>query len=277
VRGDIEERVAALADLLKNRRVVALTGAGISTESGIPDYRGPESMKRNRKPITYREFVTDPRARKRYWARSAAGWPRMREALPNRGHESLARLETLGVVSHTITQNVDRLHQAAGSRRVLELHGALEEVRCLACGAVETRDGLQERLLALNPGFDGGNAVTAPDGDAVLSDVDGFTVPACAKCGGILKPGVVFFGESVPLARVDTARRLVDASEGLLVLGSSLAVFSGFRFVKQAAGGGKPVCMINRGATRGDGHARIKIDGPLGVILPRLVELVAGS
>jgi NAD-dependent SIR2 family protein deacetylase len=201
----------------------------------------------------------------------------MRQALPNRGHRSLARLESLGVVSHTITQNVDRLHQAAGSRRVLELHGALDEVRCLACGTIEPRDGLQKRMLELNPGLEVGNAETAPDGDAVVSDVKWFAVPACVKCGGILKPGVVFFGENVPPARVETARRLVDASEGLLVLGSSLAVFSGFRFVKQAAGGGKPVYMINRGATRGDAHARIKIDGTLGAVLPRLVELVDGS
>jgi NAD-dependent deacetylase sirtuin 4 len=264
---------------MRGRRLVALTGAGISTESGIPDYRGPENIGKNRKPVAYREFILDPHARRRYWARSCLGWPRVKGARPNRGHAALARLEAMGIVSHTITQNVDRLHQAAGSLRVLELHGALEEVRCLGCGAVERRDALQERLLALNPRWREEMVDVAPDGDAHVSDraAASFTVPGCRVCGGILKPDVVFFGESVPRERVEEARRLVRESEGLLVLGSSLTVFSGFRFVRQARESGMPVFLINRGPTRGDGDAQIRIDGSLGDVLPRLARSIAGS
>jgi len=268
--------LGALVQLLRDRRVVALTGAGCSTESGIPDYRGPDTPPRVRPPIQHREFVDRPDARLRYWARSALGWSRFSAARPNPAHTALAELEHRGILAGVITQNVDGLHGAAGSRTVVELHGALARVRCLACGALTTRDELQARLLAANPGWleRTRSAAIAPDGDADLPDdlLDGFTVGACGACGGTLMPDVVFFGGSVPRATLDAAWGLFDRAEALLVVGSSLTVFSGFRFVRRAAERGLPVGILNRGPTRGDDHAAVRIDARAGVALPALAR-----
>jgi NAD-dependent SIR2 family protein deacetylase len=233
--------------------VLVLTGAGISTDSGIPDYRGPGST--DRRPLSYQDFVTDPAARQRYWARSHVGWRRMARARPNAGHAAVAALESAGVVDAVVTQNVDRLHTAAGSRRVVELHGRIDEVVCLRCGAVTPRAELDRRLAALNPGWAdraGPQAAAAPDGDAVVGDASGFRVADCAGCGGLLKPHLVFFGENVPRARVELCHSLVDRARALLVSGSSLTVFSGRRFVVRARRRGLPVVIVNRGPTRCD-------------------------
>jgi NAD-dependent SIR2 family protein deacetylase len=259
---------------MRTRRTVVLSGAGVSTESGIPDYRGPDSPRRERAPISYQEFVGDAGARRRYWARSSVGWPRFTAARPNPGHEALSRLEAAGYVSGVITQNVDGLHQAAGSADVVELHGALADVRCLRCGRRTDRTTYQRRLLQSNPGWPPEAATLAPDGDAVLPDAatTSFRVPGCLRCGGILKPDVVFFGESVPRRWVDAAWDLFDRAEMLLVVGSSLAVYSGLRFVRRAANEARPVGIVNLGPTRGDAHARLRIDGRTGTLLPRLAE-----
>lgn len=246
--------------LLRDRRLVVLTGAGLSTDSGIPDYRGPNAPQRM--PMTYGEFVSGPAARQRYWARSHVGWSRMRQAEPNAGHRALARLDP----ELLITQNVDGLHERAGSRRVVALHGRIAEVVCLQCGEITTRAELQARLDALNPGWAEAHADVEirPDGDVELDDTAGFVVPACAVCGGILKPHVVFFGENVPKQRVAVCTDAVDAltpSDGaLLVVGSSLTVMSGLRFVRRAAKAGVPVVIANRGATRGDDLATLRLD-----------------
>lgn len=263
-----------LVDLLRGRRVAVLTGAGASTESGIPDYRGPRA--RPRAPIQYQAFVGDAEARRRYWARAVVGWPRFRAARPNAGHQALADLEARGHAAGLITQNVDRLHHAAGSRTVIELHGALHEVRCLACGAREARDEVQARLEARNPGWGAHVTELAPDGDAELPPelVARFEVVACRLCGGALKPDVVFFGEVVPRAVREAAQGLLHASDALLVVGSSLAVFSGYRFVREARELGKPVAIVNLGPTRGDGEADVKVEGRIGEVLPRLLELL---
>jgi len=276
--------VDRLCALVRGKTVVALTGAGLSTESGIPDYRSPESLARTRRPIHGPEFVRFEATRRRYWARSALGWERMRSAEPNEGHRALAALERSGVVAHVITQNVDRLHRKGGSRKVTELHGALAEVACLACGAVEDRDALQARMLALNPGWTHGSlgdrgsstrdVPTAPDGDAELpaDRVERFLVPACVPCGGILKPRVVFFGDGVPRPVVDEAFGATDAAELLLVVGSSLAVFSGYRFLRRAVERGTPVAIVNRGPVRGEEHAALKIEASAGATLDALAR-----
>lgn len=267
--------LAPLVDVLGGRRLAVLTGAGCSTESGIPDYRGPG--RRPRAPIQYREFVGDPEVRRRYWARAVVGWPRFRAARPNAAHAALAALERAGRALGVITQNVDRLHHAAGSRRVVELHGALHAARCLACGAREPRDDVQARLLAENPGFDARAAELLPDGDAELPPelVAAFRVVGCRACGGDLKPDVVLFGEVVPRAVRDAGQALLREAEALLVVGSSLAVFSGYRFVREARELGLPVAIVNLGPTRGDGDAQVKLDGRAGEVLPRLVEALA--
>ncbi|MCB9760587.1 MAG: NAD-dependent protein deacetylase [Alphaproteobacteria bacterium] len=257
---------------MAGRRVVALTGAGCSTESGIPDYRGPETARRARNPIRFDEYARSAQGRQRYWARSVLGWPRIAQARPNPAHHALADLERAGHVRSLITQNVDRLHHKAGQRAVIELHGALEEVVCLGCGALRDRAALQARLLALNPGWAARTAEPAPDGDAELTAVEGFQVVDCAICGGLLKPHVVFFGEGVPRDRVTAAQAAVDAADVLLVVGSSLTVFSGYRFVKQAAAAGKPVAIVNLGPTRGDPFAAVRVDAPAGEALPALAE-----
>jgi len=262
----------ALLGVLRGRRIVALTGAGCSTESGIPDYRGPDTPPRARPPIQHREFVDRADARRRYWARSMLGWPRLAAARPNRGHEALAALERAGAVAGIITQNVDGLHHGAGSREVVELHGALRRVRCLACGDATTRDELQHRLRAANPGWAERHVEVAPDGDADLPDdvVAGFEVCACAACGGVLMPDVVFFGGSVPRPILDAAWATFDRAEVLLVVGSSLTVFSGYRFVRRAAERAVPVAILNRGPTRGDPHAQVRVDARAGDTLAAL-------
>ncbi len=248
----------------------------MSTGSGIPDYRGPSSAGRTRRPIQYREFRDNPEARTRYWARSAVGWPWIDARMPNEAHAAVAALEAAGHVTGVITQNVDGLHQRAGSRRLLELHGTLAQVTCLECGVSDSRSDFQERILALNPRWSELSAEIAPDGDAELPrDVtESFAVPTCRTCGGVLKPNVVFFGESVPRDRVATAWEWVDAAEVLLVVGSSLTVYSGYRFVDRAAKEGKPVAIVNQGSTRGDPVADIKIGAALEEALPELVRLM---
>ena len=269
--------MAELIELLRGRRVVALTGAGCSTESGIPDYRGPDTPPRARPPIQHREFVDGADARRRYWARSMLGWPRLAAARPNRGHEALAALERAGAVVGLITQNVDGLHHGAGHREVVELHGALRRVRCLRCEQVTGRDELQRRLAAANPGWTERGARVAPDGDAELPDdvMAGFEVVACAACGGVLMPDVVFFGGSVPRPTLDAAWAAFDRAEVLLVIGSSLAVFSGYRFVRRAAERGVPVAILNRGPTRGDPHAALRVDAAAGEALAAIARALA--
>jgi NAD-dependent SIR2 family protein deacetylase len=268
----IAPTLAALADLLDGKRFVALTGAGCSTESGIPDYRGPNAPRRARGPIRYRVFGRDHAARRRYWARSVVGWPRVAGAVPNPGHVALARLETDGTLVGVITQNVDGLHRAAGSRRLVELHGRLDAVRCLACDRTEARATLQERLLAANPDPVLRSAPALADGDAELTAgvEGGFRVEDCPACGGLWKPDVVFFGENVPRDRLAEAWRLFEEADGLLVVGSSLAVFSGFRFALRAARDGVPLAIVNLGPTRADELAAVKVEGWAGEVLPAL-------
>jgi NAD-dependent SIR2 family protein deacetylase len=250
-------------ELLAGRSFVALTGAGVSTDSGIPDYRGPSSPART--PMTYQEFVSGPQAQQRYWARSHLGWSRMRRAVPNAGHVALAALEGSGRVRLLITQNVDGLHEAAGSRAVCALHGRIADVVCLGCRAQTGRASLQSRLAELNPGWTDrhAEAQVRPDGDVELSDTSDFEVPGCDGCGGVLKPDVVFFGENVPKPRVERCYAAVDdldpAAQALVVLGSSLTVMSGFRFVRRAARRGVPVVIVNRGATRADDLASVSV------------------
>ncbi|MER5886155.1 NAD-dependent protein deacetylase [Streptomyces sp. NPDC001941] len=253
---------------------LVLSGAGLSTESGIPDYRGREGSLKRHTPMTYEEFTSSARARRRYWARSHLGWRTFGRARPNAGHLAVAAFERHGLLRGTITQNVDGLHQAAGSRAVVELHGALDRVVCLSCGTLTARRALAERLEAANPGFAPVAAGLNPDGDADLTDEQAadFRVVDCERCGGLLKPDVVFFGETVPAARVEECRALVDAADTLLVLGSSLTVMSGLRFVRQAARAGKPVFIVNQDPTRGDVHAVTRLALPLGPTLTALAE-----
>jgi len=260
--------------LLHGRPAVALTGAGMSTDSGIPDYRGPASPRRT--PMTISEFCSGNQAQQRYWARSHVGYARMTRAVPNDGHHAMVDLERAGVLRAVITQNVDDLHRAAGNRSVIDLHGRISDVICLDCQARTHRQGLQQRLAELNPGFVErmGTAIeTAPDGDAVLADVAGFRIAACTRCGGRLKPDVVFFGENVPRERVEAAFSLVDSAGLLLVAGSSLTVMSGLRFVRRARLRlDIPVVIINRGATRGDEFATVRIDGGCSEVLRALAD-----
>jgi NAD-dependent SIR2 family protein deacetylase len=264
-----------LVALLLGRRVAVLTGAGMSTDSGIPDYRGPDSPPSN--PMTIQQFIGDPAFRQRYWARNHVGWGRMHETLPNAGHRALAALERAGVVSGLITQNVDLLHTKAGSRTVVNLHGTYAQVVCLDCGHAMSRAALAELLEAANPGFIeraeavGGIAV-APDADAVVGDTAGFTVIDCLNCGGMLKPDIVYFGENVPKERVQQAYSIIDEAEALLVAGSSLTVYSGYRFVRHAAALGLPIAIINRGRTRGDELATVKIDNGCSPMLALLAD-----
>lgn len=265
-----------LVRLLAGRRVAVLTGAGCSTESGIPDYRGPETRRRARNPIQYKGFIGDPATRRRYWARAMVGWERFSRAEPNAAHRALAAMESAGLLTGLVTQNVDRLHHRAGSERVVELHGALAEVLCLSCGAISPRRELQRRLAEANPGWVARQAAMAPDGDAEVDRTAGFRVVGCERCAGPLKPHVVFFGESVPRERVDAAWAIVDAADVLLVVGSSLAVYSGYRFVRGAAKRGQPVALVNLGETRADPHATVRVAARAGELLPRLVPRLQG-
>jgi NAD-dependent deacetylase sirtuin 4 len=275
VSASVDSDLEPLLDLLRGKRAVVLAGAGCSTESGIPDYRGPDA--RPRAPIQYQEFVRNQAARTRYWARSAVGWARVSTARPNAGHVALAELEAAGAVRGIITQNVDGLHHAAGSRRVVELHGSLASVRCLQCNDVSSRDAFQQRLLSMNGDWADrlrGNVEQAPDGDAELPQwaMEAFHVPACEACGGVIKPHVVFFGENVPREWVDDAWSLFAEGDVLLVAGSSLTVYSGRRFIYRAQQDGVPIAIVNIGPTRADEMAACKLEGPLGVVLPRLAE-----
>lgn len=271
----MSEQVDVLAGLVSGGGVVVLSGAGLSTESGIPDYRGASGAARRHSPMTYQVFTRDPLARRRYWARSHLGWRTIARAVPNAGHRAVARLQQAGLVDGVVTQNVDGLHTAAGSRGVVELHGRLAEVVCLGCGVGVSRSELHQRLAEANPGFAAWGSAVNPDGDVDLADsaVAGFRMVDCAQCDtGVLKPDVVFFGESVPAARVARCFAMVESARLLLVLGSSLTVMSGRRFVVRAAGLGIPVAIVNQGATRGDAYAAVTVDAPLGQVLPMLAD-----
>ncbi|MEE6137969.1 NAD-dependent deacetylase [Mycobacterium sp. 050128] len=267
-----------LVALLAGRRIAVLTGAGISTDSGIPDYRGPDSPPSN--PMTIRQFTSDPAFRQRYWARNHVGWRHMDATQPNAGHRALAALELAGVVTGVVTQNVDLLHTKAGSANVINLHGTYAQVICLSCGHTTSRAALADELEALNPGFIeraeaiGGLAV-APDADAVVADTTSFHYLDCPRCTGMLKPDIVYFGESVPKDTVIQAFSLIDESDALLVAGSSLTVFSGYRFVRHAAARGIPVAIVNRGPTRGDELATVKLDGGCSELLVLLADELA--
>lgn len=269
-----------LVALLTGRTVAVLTGAGLSTDSGIPDYRGPDSPPSN--PMTIRQFTSDPAFRQRYWARNHVGWRHMDDTMPNAGHRALADLEQCGVVTGVITQNVDLLHTKAGSRKVINLHGTYARVACLSCGYTMSRAALADQLEALNPGFIeraeavGGIAV-APDADAMVADTASFRYVDCPSCAGMLKPDIVYFGENVPKATVAQAVSLVEQAEALLVAGSSLTVFSGYRFVRHAVSVGIPVAIVNRGPTRGDALASVKVDGGCSELLTLLAGELALS
>lgn len=266
--------------LVRHGGVVVLSGAGLSTESGIPDYRGPSGLQRGGTPMTYQTFTGDPVARRRYWARSYLGWRTIAEAAPNDGHRAVARLQRGGLVAGIVTQNVDGLHQAGGADPVIELHGGLDRVVCLGCGDRTARSELDGRLRRANPWFaarlDDAGAQVNPDGDVELTDEQaaGFATVDCEGCGGMLKPDVVFFGEQVPMDRVEAAFALVETAAALLVLGSSLTVLSGRRFVIRAAKLGVPIAIVNQGPTKSDELAGVLVDAPLGKTLTRLAELV---
>jgi len=277
--------LAAVAELISRGGAVVLTGAGISTDSGIPDYRGADGVRRVM-PMQFGEFIATSAARRRYWARSYVGWQRFRAAQPNTGHREVARMQSAGLIQALITQNVDGLHQAAGSEQVVELHGSLAHVGCLNCRALWPRTAVQQAMDATNPGFTAyllglvgdGSQVSSqirPDGDVVLPDevIDGFVMPTCPRCGAdTLKPDVVFFGEAVPKPRAEHCINAVSRARSLVVIGSSLAVMSGYRFVRQAAAQGTPVAILTRGATRGDEQAAYKIDAPITPTLSALSQ-----
>jgi NAD-dependent SIR2 family protein deacetylase len=267
-----------LSELVRDGDVVVLSGAGLSTDSGIPDYRGATGSLRRHTPMTYQTFTRDPMGRHRYWARSFVGWRQIAAARPNEGHRAVAALEDAGLLAGVITQNVDGLHQAAGARDVVELHGGLDRTVCLHCGDTASRVDLDRRLRAVNPHFGPRADEVNPDGDAELPDevLDGFVMVECLACGrGPLKPDVVFFGETVPRDRVDECFARVEDAGCLLVLGSSLTVMSGYRFVLRADKLGIPVAIVNVGATRGDAKADVRVDAPLGAVLPELVRRLA--
>jgi len=248
----------------RHRRLFILTGAGCSVNSGIPDYRDVDGAWKRSPPVTFQAFMGQAATRRRYWARSLIGWRRVSRARPNDAHRALARLEAMGKSEILLTQNVDRLHQAAGNASVIDLHGRLDLVRCMGCGRRTARDELQDDLGRLNAGWLALDAADAPDGDADLdgADFSSFEVPACRRCGGVLKPDVVFFGENVPRDRVDAALRHLDEADALLTVGSSLMVYSGYRFVERAARAGKPVAAVNLGRTRADALLALKVEEP---------------
>lgn len=277
---DPDGRAEQLAELMDGRRAVALTGAGLSTPSGIPDYRSPDSPVR--RPMTIEAFLSSPESRRRYWARNHLGWRHMDAAAPNAAHRALRTLQDAGVLSGVITQNVDMLHMKAGSRPVVDLHGSYGRVRCLGCGEQVSRHRLAEALEAANPGYadrvaSRGAIEVAPDADAALEDIGDFVMLDCERCGGVLKPDIVYFGETVGPDVVAQAFSLVDDADLLLVAGSSLTVMSGLRFVRRAVAAGKPVAIVNRGRTRGDDLATLKIDHRCEVILPAVADRIAAA
>ena len=281
--GDVHAPAGELDDvygILAAGCVAVLSGAGLSTESGIPDYRGATGSLRRHRPMTYEDFVHSTDGRRRYWARSHLGWRTITRARPNAGHAAVAALSDAGYVSAVITQNVDGLHRAAGNPDAVELHGSLDRVICLSCGRLSAREELDRRLRAANPHFEdallGGNGARInPDGDVELADdlVANFRTVDCTACGtGVLKPDVVFFGENVPKPRVQQCYELIDRARSVLVLGSSLTVMSGLRFVRYAAKNGKPIAIVNQGPTRGDAHAAVRLGAPLGTTLTWLAD-----
>jgi NAD-dependent SIR2 family protein deacetylase len=258
------------------QRVFVLTGAGCSTGSGIPDYRDDNGEWKRRPPVMILPFRTQDAVYRRYWARAFAGWPRFTAATPCAAHHALAAWERTGTLLRLVTQNVDGLHQQAGSRAVIDLHGRLDEVVCLGCGARTSRADVQAAIAESNPGWSA-VAATAPDGDADIdaAAVESFVSPRCAACGGLVKPDVVFFGENVPASRYEDARAALSGADALLVAGSSLMVYSGFRFVQQAHEAGLPIAIVNRGRTRGDEHADLKIEGDVGSVLAEAIQAFA--
>jgi NAD-dependent SIR2 family protein deacetylase len=270
----VPDAFETLTGWLADGDVVVLSGAGLSTESGIPDYRGPTGAARRATPMTFQAFTGDPAARRRYWARSHLGWRTIGGARPNAGHTAVAQLQQRSVLSGLITQNVDGLHQAAGADGVVELHGNLARVMCLDCGELTGREELHARLTAANPGFAAAVLAVNPDGDVDLDDavLANFRTVPCRRCGGMLKPDVVFFGETVPAERVQRCFDLVHRARTVLVLGSSLTVMSGRRFVLRAVKHAVRVGIVNQGVTRGDPYASVVLDAPLGAVLPDLVR-----
>ena len=268
-----------LAKVVGAGGALILSGAGLSTESGIPDYRGPTGLARRATPMTYQTFTGSPEARRRYWARSYLGWRHIARAQPNAGHLAVAELSRRGLLAGIITQNVDGLHQAAGASGVTELHGSLHRVLCLSCGQRTSRTELDRRLGIANPGWAAPEAQINPDGDAVLDAdaTESFRVAGCAACGGVLKPDVVFFGENVPAWRTRACYALVERSRALVVLGSSLTVMSGLRYVRHAAALRLPVVIVNQGETRGDPLASATLDAPLGQTLIGLVDRIGAA
>ena len=262
----------------RHARLLVLTGAGCSTDSGIPDYRDENGDWKRAQPVTFQAFMGDSRVRRRYWARSLVGWRRFGQARPNDAHRALARLERQGRTEVLVTQNVDGLHQSAGSNSVIDLHGRLDRIRCMGCGRRSERQELQRRLLDLNPSWDTLRAPDAPDGDAELEGVDfsAFDIPDCESCGGILKPDVVFFGESVPPERVAAAMQGLERAQAMLVIGSSLMVYSGYRFAQAAAQAGKPIAAVNLGRTRADDLLALKVNQPCVAALAFLLDGPAG-
>lgn len=256
---ELARAIDETVDLLSGRRFAVLTGAGVSTDSGIPDYRGEGAPKRT--PMTFQQFLADDRYRKRYWAGSHLGYRRFAAARPNAGHRALATLEAAGAANGVITQNVDGLHKQAGSQRVVDLHGSMDRVVCLVCGQVFAREAITARIDAANPWIDTEGAVEiAPDGDAIVTDIDSFVVPDCTVCGGHLKPDVVFFGEFIPAEKYREASAMVRASDALVIAGSSLIVNSGIRLLEEARRRRLPIVIVNRGETKGDLRAAIKLD-----------------
>ncbi|MDM0087100.1 MULTISPECIES: NAD-dependent protein deacetylase [unclassified Variovorax] len=273
----MDAATSALADFAtRHRRLFVLTGAGCSTESGIPDYRDANGDWKRPSPVTFQAFTGEDATRRRYWARSLVGWPTMARARPGAAHRALAKLEAAERVGLLLTQNVDGLHEAAGSRRTIDLHGRIDTVRCMACDTRSTRAELQQALRERNPPWAVLEARAAPDGDADLDGLDfsSFDVPACTHCGGMLKPDVVFFGESVPRERVAAAFAALAEADAVLVAGSSLMVYSGFRFVQAAAAAGKPVAAVNLGRTRADELLALKVERPVGATLETLAEVL---
>ena len=271
-----EKLVGEAADVLRGRKIAVLTGAGVSTDSGIPDYRGEGAPVRT--PMTAQQFLASEAARRRYWVGSHLGWRLFAAAAPNAGHAALADMENAGIATGVVTQNVDGLHVRAGSRRVVELHGTMRRVFCTHCGQVFDRRDLAARIEADNPWIDvPDDVLLGPDGDVLPETADGFRVPDCSVCGGMLKPDVVFFGEFVPVERFAEAEQLVRTSQALLVAGSSLVVNSGVRLVERARRRRLPVVIVNRGETRADAKATVKIDGGTTPVLAALADMLAGS
>jgi len=271
----IREHLDTLLQAMADDNLLILTGAGISTPSGIPDYRDSDGVRRGRQPMMYQEFLAAPESRRRYWARAMLGWPRVRQARPNAAHEALATLQQRGRISALITQNVDTLHDQAGSHDVIELHGSLHRVLCLDCGQRSERDAIQQQMEAQNPYLSGVDAVQAPDGDTLLDPAfeARFRVPQCPHCAGErMKPDVVFFGENVAPTTAARALAAAENAAGLLVVGSSLMAYSAFRLCRVIAERGKPLMAINLGKTRADDLLDLKIEGSCEELLPWLVE-----